>query len=167
MSKHAGPRGAVEATAAENPLAVKCLRGEARSVPLATWEIPKELAEYMGQFYSVFPRLETFENACRYIVGLLSDLPRKNGEKMVEAIEGIANTEAVHRLMALSPWSAEELDRLRVAHALRHAIDRGTEPALILDEVSQLKQGKRSVGVKRQYLGSGSCLVNRCKSAPR
>ena len=96
-------------------------------MPLATWEMPKELAEYMGQFYSVFPRLETFENACRYIGGLLSDLPRKNGEKMVEAIEGIANTEAVHRLMALSPWSAEELDRLRVAHALRHAIDRGTD----------------------------------------
>ena len=129
-------------------------------MPLATWEMPKELAEYMGQFYSVFPRLETFENACRYIGGLLSDLPRKNGEKMVEAIEGIANTEAVHRLMALSPWSAEELDRLRVAHALRHAIDRGTEPALILDEVSQLKQGKRSVGVKRQYLGSEGKTAN-------
>ncbi len=129
-------------------------------MPLATREIPWELAQYMAQFRKVFGRVEVFENACRYVVGLLSDLPRKNGEKMVEAIEGIANTEAVHRLMALSRWSAEELDRLRVAHALGHATDSGTEAALIVDEVSQLKQGKRSVGVKRQYLGSEGKTAN-------
>lgn len=129
-------------------------------MPLATRDMPRELAEYLLQFYDVFGRRETFENACAYVVGLLSDLPRKNGEKMTEAVEGIANTEAVHRLMALSPWSAEELDRLRVSHALRHAARPGPESALIVDEVSQLKQGKSSVGVKRQYLGSEGKTAN-------
>lgn len=162
MGKHEGPVGAVEdwAMALANPPTVKRLRGEARLVPLATREMPKELAEYMAQFYGVFGRLETFENACSYVLGLLSDLPRKNGEKMTEAIEGIANTEAVHRLMALSPWLAEELDRLRVGHALLHATSAAEEGALILDEVSQLKQGKASVGVKRQYLGSEGKTAN-------
>lgn len=78
---------------------------------------------------------------------------------MTEAIEGIANTEAVHRLMALLRWSAEELEWRRVHHALRHHDRTVEETTLILDEVSQLKQGKASVGVKRQYLGS------ECKTA--
>ncbi len=142
------------------PPVAKPRRGEARPVPLATREMPPELAEYMAQFYDVFPRLETFENACSYVLGLLSELPRKNGEKMTEALEGIANTEAVHRLMALSPWSAEKLDELRVAHAQRVATSTAQEPALILDEVGQLKQGKASVGVKRQYLGSEGKTAN-------
>ena len=145
---------------AANPLEVKALRGNPRAVPLATCEMPDALAEYMAQFYDVFGRRETFENACSYVIGLLSELPRKNGEKMVEAIEGIANTEAVHRLMALSLWSAEELDRLRVGHALRHSARPPEESALILDEVSQLKQGKASVGVKRQYLGCEGKTAN-------
>ena len=148
------------ATVAANPLEVKALRGNPRAVPLATCEMPDALAEYMAQFHDVFGRRETFENACSYVIGLLSELPRKNGEKMVEAIEGIANIEAVHRLMALSLWSAEELDRLRVCHALRHGARPPEESALILDEVSQLKQGKASVGVKRQYLGSEGKTAN-------
>jgi SRSO17 transposase len=162
MEKRAGSDEAVQDSAIglANPPVAKPRRGEARPVPLATREMPPELAEYMAQFYDVFPRLETFENACSYVLGLLSELPRKNGEKMTEAIEGIANTEAVHRLMALSPWSAEKLDELRVAHALRLATSRAGEPALILDEVGQLKQGKASVGVKRQYLGSEGKTAN-------
>lgn len=162
MEKHEGLDAAVEdwAVALANPPTVKCLRGEARSVPLATRAMPNELAKYLAQFYGVFGRLETFENACSYVLGLLSDLPRKNGEKMTEAIEGIANTEAVHRLMALSRWSAEELDMRRVVHAVRHATSTEAEAALILDEVAQLKQGKASVGVKRQYLGSEGKTAN-------
>ena len=148
------------ATPAANPPAHRPLRGEARSVPLATEEMPRALARYMELFRRVFPRAETFGNACAYVMGLLSALPRKNGEKMAEAIEGVANTEAVHRFMALSPWSSEELDRLRVQHALSVAAEPGEWSALIFDEVSQLKQGKGSVGVKRQYLGSEGKTAN-------
>ena len=53
--------------------------------------------------------------------------------------------------MALAPWSAEELDRRRVCHALHHAGCPGQEAALILDEVSQLKQGKAGVGVNTHF----------------
>ena len=151
--------GEAVSTRPTNPPA-KPLRGEARAVPLATRAMPRELTTYMAQFRRVFGRLETFENACSYVTGLLSDLPRKNGEKTAEAIEGIPNTEMVHRLMALSPWSAEELDRLRVHHAVACATSGDVEGALILDEVSQLKQGRLSVGVKRQYLGCEGKTAN-------
>ena len=121
-------------------------------MPLATGAMPKELAGYMAMFRSLFPRSETFKNACAYVVGLLSNLPRKNGETMAAAIGSVANKQAVHRFLATSPWLAEELDRLRVAHAVSVAAT-GTDGMLIVDEVSQLKQGSSSVGVKRQYLG--------------
>lgn len=121
-------------------------------MPLATGAMPKELAGYMAMFRSLFPRSETFENACAYVVGLLSNLPRKNGETMAAAIGSVANKQAVHLFLATSPWLAEELDRLRVAHAVSVAAT-GTDGMLIVDEVSQLKQGSSSVGVKRQYLG--------------
>jgi SRSO17 transposase len=114
--------------------------------------MPKELAGYMAMFRSLFPRSETFKNACAYVVGLLSNLPRKNGETMAAAIGSVANKQAVHRFLTTSPWLAEELDRLRVAHAVSVAAT-GTDGMLIVDEVSQLKQGSSSVGVKRQYLG--------------
>ena len=52
------------------------------------------------------------------------------------------------------------MDRLRVGHALCHATSAEQEAALILDEVSQVKQGKASVGVKRQYLGSEGKTAN-------
>ena len=155
MREQEEPRSELEGAtpAAANSAGSECLRGEGRAVPLATRELPNELQGYLALFRTVFSRLETFLNACSYVVGLLSGLKRKNGETMTEAIEGIANTEAVHRLMALSPWLAEELDRLRVEHALCHACTGDEDAAFILDEVSQLKQGKGSVGVKRQYLG--------------
>ena len=110
------------------------------------------LAGYLERFRSVFPRRETFENMGSYVVGLLSALPRKNGETMAAGIESVSNKMAIHRLMATSPWSAEELDRLRVEHAMSVAAT-GSDGMLIVDEVSQLKQGTSSVGVKRQYLG--------------
>jgi SRSO17 transposase len=158
MSKNTAPGEAATSATEKSP--AEPLRGEARAVPLATDAMPRELATYMGQWRRVFGRLETYENACSYVLGLLSDLPRKNGEKMTEAIEGIANTEAVHRLLALSSWSAEDVDRLRVRHAVAHGTSREQDGALILDEVGQLKQGRCSVGVKRQYLGSEGKTAN-------
>ncbi len=150
--KHAVQDSATPAANAPAVSAVTRPTREERQVPLATAELPRELERYAEQFYDVFGRAETFDNFCAYTVGLLSDLPRKNGETMTTAIESVANKEAIHRLLALSPWSAEELDRRRVRHALEVA-STGQDGMLIVDEVSQLKQGKHSVGVKRQYLG--------------
>jgi len=45
--------------------------GEERQVPLATGELPTEMAEYVRRFNPVFERRETFENACAYVVGLV------------------------------------------------------------------------------------------------
>ncbi len=126
--------------------------GAGERVPLAVDEIEPELAGYIEQFRPVFLRKDVVRQATRYVVALMSELPRKNGQTMADRIEGIHNRQAVHQLLRISPWSAEQLDQQRVQHALRVA-STGRDAALIIDETSVLKQGSRSVGTKRQYLG--------------
>ena len=138
---------------AENGLAGAPANGDpTEQVPVATGELPEELRRYLVQFYGVFGRRETFERACQYTVGLLSALPRKNGETMAAAIANVPNKQSIYQFLAVSPWEAPELDRRRVQHALAVASS-GRDCTVIFDEVSQLKQGRSSVGVKRQYLG--------------
>jgi SRSO17 transposase len=127
-------------------------RSSKEQVPVATGELPRELERYMLQFYGVFRRRETWERTCQYLVGLLSDLPRKNGQTLAASISDVPNAQSIHQFLAVSPWSARELDRRRVQHALEVACS-GRECTVVLDEVSVLKQGRHSVGVKRQYLG--------------
>jgi hypothetical protein len=90
--------------------------------------------------------------ACQYRVGLLSDLPRKNGQTLAASIADVPNAQSIRPFLAVSPWSARELDRRRVQHALEVACS-GRECTVVLDEVSILKQGRHSVGAKRQSLG--------------
>lgn len=128
-------------------------------VPVASGELPDELHRYLLQFYGVFGRRETFERAGQYTVGLLSALPRKNGETMAASIASVPNKQSIYQFLAVSPWRPEELDRLRVRHALDVASS-GRECTIVIDEVSQLKQGRHSVGVKRQYLGCAGKTAN-------
>ncbi len=110
------------------------------------------LAGYLDLFRPVFRRRDTREVARLYATGLLSALPRKNGETMEAAIPG-ATQENVHNFLVRSPWSAAELDRLRVLDGVERAGCGGLPVDGIIDEVSIPKKGSDSVGVARQYLG--------------
>ncbi len=110
------------------------------------------LAGYLDLFRPVFRRRDTREAARLYATGLLSALPRKNGETMEAAIPG-ATQENVHNFLVRSPWSAAELDRLRVLDGVERAGCGGLPVDGIIDEVSIPKKGSDSVGVARQYLG--------------
>ena len=113
---------------------------------------PEPLARYLDGFRLVFKRRDTREVARLYATGLLSALPRKNGETMEASIPG-ATQENVHNFLVRSPWPAPELDRLRVLDGLQRASCGGLPVDAIIDEVSIPKKGDDSVGVARQYLG--------------
>jgi SRSO17 transposase len=104
------------------------------------------------QFRTVFRYRSTQDQALLYLLGLLSDLKRKNGETMEAGIPG-ARQQGVWDFLVRSPWSAEALDQARVAHFLSACGVAGRPVDVVVDEVSELKQGKLSVGVARQYLG--------------
>jgi SRSO17 transposase len=125
---------------------------EKRDVPAVSITTPEELERYVGLFRRAFRYRSTQERALLYLLGLLSDLERKNGETMEAGIPG-ATQQGVWDFLVRSPWSAEALDRARVEHFASSCGVVGRPMDVVIDEVSEVKQGKLSVGVARQYLG--------------
>ena len=123
-----------------------------RDVPAVSITTPVEVESYVRQFQTAFRYRSTQDQALLYLLGLLSDLERKNGETMEAGIPG-ATQQGVWDFLVRSPWSAEALDQARVAHYLSACGVAGRPVDIVIDEVSELKQGKLSVGVTRQYLG--------------
>ena len=114
--------------------------------------LPDELRNYLETFRPVFGRRDTLQQGFYYATGLLSDLRRKNGETIEAAVPG-ATQQGVWDFLVRSPWSWEELDRVRVLDAFRRSGAAGQPIDGVLDEVGWRKKGSLSVGVSRQYLG--------------
>lgn len=123
-----------------------------QAVPAVSITTPAEVEGYIAAFAAVFRYRQTRERALLYLLGLLSDLGRKNGETMEAGIPGVTQ-QGVWDFLVRSPWSAEALDQARVEHYLSTCGVRDRAVDIVIDEVSLLKQGKRSIGVARQYLG--------------
>ena len=129
-----------------------------QAIPSAPILPQAEMHQYVGAFRAVFGRRDTLRNAEIYLLGLCSDLPRKNGETMEAAIPG-ANQEDVYNFLVRSGWVPEALDQARLRH-WRSERGHGSRLHVIVDESSVLKQGKLSVGVARQYLGCAGKVAN-------
>ncbi len=121
--------------------------------PQAIDHLVEELRAYHAIYSPLFQRREQRAGAAKYLHGLLLDLPRKSIEPMVLALDG-AQPQAVRTLQLFiseGTWEDEALLR-------RHwqAVDQELgedDGVLTLDGSDFLKQGRESVGVKRQYCG--------------
>jgi SRSO17 transposase len=87
----------------------------------------------------------------------VADVERKNGWQLAERA-GEARPYGMQRLLAGAKWDAEAVrDDLR-GYIVEHLGD--PRAVLILDETGFLKQGTKSVGVKRQYSGTAGRIEN-------
>jgi SRSO17 transposase len=111
------------------------------------------LEAYHRIYGPLFGRREQREWSKKYLMGLLMELPRKSVEPMVLAIEG-ANEKAVRAMQQFISEGAWTDEVLLGQHWREVNKDLG-EPmgVLTLDGSDFHKQGKESVGVKRQYCG--------------
>lgn len=82
------------------------------------------------------------------VLGLLSDLPRKNCWTIAEWA-GEANPHGMQHLLYRASWDADAVrDDIR-KYVVEHLHDH--EAVLIVDETGDVKKGAHTVGVQRQY----------------
>ncbi|MDQ3928507.1 MAG: IS701 family transposase [Chloroflexota bacterium] len=125
------------------------------AVPKASTEVLPELAEFLAPFAPLFRRSTSRHSLERYVTGLLTDLGRKNCDTIAALVAG-TSTERLQHLLTDAEWDPLELEAARV----RMLSSKSPKGLLVLNATDLPKQGKRSVGVDRQYSGSLGKLAN-------
>ncbi|MDQ5852504.1 MAG: IS701 family transposase [Chloroflexota bacterium] len=104
-----------------------------------------------------FVRAEPRQQAYAYLRALISPIERKNGWQIAEHV-GAVTPDGVQRLLATAHWDADRVrDDLR-SYVVEHLGD--PDAVLVIDETGFLKQGTKSVGVKRQDSGTAGRTEN-------
>ena len=119
------------------------------------WEVG--LQELHGRIARRFSRSESRQRVLAYLQGLLGSVERKNGWQLAE-YAGDATPDGVQRLLAVYHWDADQVRDDLQGYVVEHLGDAGG--VLVVDETGFLKQGKKSVGVKRQYSGTAGKVEN-------
>jgi SRSO17 transposase len=128
---------------------------ELTQAEVASWTA--EWDEIQKRIGPRFARAEQRQRVRRYVEGLLSPIERKNGWQLAEQA-GEERPYGMQRLLAGAKWDADAVrDDLR-ASVLQHLSD--PRAVLVIDETGFLKQGTKSVGVKRQYSGTAGRIEN-------
>jgi SRSO17 transposase len=112
------------------------------------------LVRYLERFASRFRSTPTLGHLRTYARGLLSDLPRKTAEPI--ALAGGTPVRTLQEFLTDHLWDYDGVGVDVRAHAVEQlaaADDDGLGTVGLLDETSAVKQGNKTPGVARQYLG--------------
>ena len=112
---------------------------------------------FCARFDDVFGRKEARTQARKYLRGLLSPVPRKNGWQLAEAM-GDAVPDPTQRLLYRTLWSADRARDLLQEYIIEEFADE--DGIGVVDETGFIKKGRHSVGVKRQYSGTAGKIEN-------
>ncbi len=116
-----------------------------------------ELADYLSTYDRYFVRSEGRESLERYSTGLLSDIPRKNGETIEDNVPG-TNNQRLQSLLTGIQWDDKGVNHEYVEQ-MRDNVSLG-DAVLINDDTGIPKQGEHSVGVARQYCSELGKVAN-------
>src|SRR4051794_36265634 len=126
--------------------------------PAEGWE--DELGRWLEPFLARLRRKEQRHWAPFYLKGLLLPGERKSVEPMAARVAP-GDLQQLHHFVSTSPWATEPVEDELVGAADR--LVGGPEAALVVDDTALVKQGRHSVGVKRQYCGQLGKRAN-CQS---
>jgi SRSO17 transposase len=102
---------------------------------------------FLSAFRVRFRRPEGCEALECYPTGLLTEIPKKNGETIAEAGPG-TSAQRWQEFLTNRPWDEEDLNRQRVQKMLAEATT--GDGVLGFDDTGFATQGTASVGVARQ-----------------
>ncbi len=107
----------------------------------------EELLARLGQ---VFARHEPRLQAGKYVEGLLSEVPRKNGWSLAQQA-GDRSPDKMQRLLNHAVWDEHEAMGIVRDFVIEHLGD--PDAVAVLDETGQEKKGTHTAAVARQYAG--------------
>ncbi|MET9397987.1 IS701 family transposase [Kitasatospora sp. NPDC002965] len=111
----------------------------------------------MGRIAGRFTRVEPRRRVRQLVLGLLSDLPRKNCWTIAECA-GEAAPDGMQHLLGRAKWDADQVrDDVR-GYVVEHLHDE--QAVLVVDETGDVKKGTHTVGVQRQYTGTAGRIEN-------
>ncbi len=126
--------------------------------PAGGWE--EELERWLGPFLARLRRQAQRHWAPFYLKGLILPGERKSVEPMAARIAP-GDTQQLHHFVSTSPWATAPVEDELVKAADR--LVGGPDAVLVVDDTALVKQGRHSVGVKRQYCGQLGKRAN-CQS---
>lgn len=111
----------------------------------------------MDRIAGRFARVEPRRRIRRLVLGLLSDLPRKNCWTIAEWA-GEATPDGMQHLLNRAKWDADAVrDDLR-DYVVEHLRDEAA--VLVVDETGDVKKGAHTVAVQRQYTGTAGARIS-------
>src|SRR3712207_3763996 len=113
-----------------------------------SWE--GELERWLEPFLARLRRKAQRRWAPFYLKGLILPGERKSIEPMASRVAP-ADTQQLHHFVSTSPWPTAPVEEELVRAADR--LVGGADAVLVVDDTALVKQGRHSVGVKRQYCG--------------
>lgn len=125
----------------------------------------ERLQQYINGVGEILGHPKRKEGFALYTIGLFSDLERKS----VEPIAALTcpdpeRVDAMHQsllhFVSSSGWDDRAVRRFAARYAMEAMNKRAPITDWIFDDTGFLKQGKHSVGVKRQYTGSAGKIAN-------
>ena len=117
-------------------------------LPARDWEA--ELERWLAPFLARLRRQAQRHWAPFYLKGLILPGERKSIEPMAARVAP-GDTQQLHHFVSTSPWATAPLEDELVRDADR--LVGGPDAVLVVDDTALVKQGRHSVGVKRQYCG--------------
>jgi SRSO17 transposase len=122
------------------------------------WE--EEFERWLIPFLAGLRRQAQRRWAPFYLKGLILPGERKSIEPMAARVAP-GDTQQLHHFVSTSPWATAPLEEELVKAADR--LVGGADAVLVVDDTALVKQGRHSVGVKRQYCGQLGKRAN-CQS---
>ncbi|RAJ76844.1 SRSO17 transposase [Streptomyces sp. PsTaAH-137] len=111
----------------------------------------------MGRIAGRFGRVEPRRRVRKLVLGLLSDLPRKNCWTIAEWA-GEATPDGMQHLLGRAKWDADLVRDEVCGYVVEHLYD--DQAVLVVDETGDVKKGTGTVGVQRQYTGTAGRIEN-------